>query len=396
MTDTPSPAHRLTPLAYHEQIVAHLQAQERSVWAWGTSQKVRDDHNEEMRTTMLRETYRLEPESHGEIHAACQRAMASLGIAAPVTLYQAGSAQMNASLCYIPGEIHMIFQGPILEKLSDEEQLALLGHELAHYQLWSMAGGSFHAANTILDHTLAYSEATASHVETERLYGLHTELFADRGGAIAAGTSDAVITMLLKTMTGIPKPDAAAYLRQAEELEKNRTPSQGISHPEVFLRARAIDKWWRADADTETWVKDRLFGPLSLGKLDLLRQIEMTGLTQKYFRYLLADETTQSDRTLTEVRSMFPAWQPGGDTLTETDLDALVVDDSVRDYFCALTFDLAMADADVRDTILTAGALAAAKLKGLEPYRQALKRDLKLAKPVIERILAPAGLGKAA
>ncbi len=396
MTDVTPPVPRLTPLDYHQQIVAHLQTREQKVWAWGTSQKVRDEHNEEMRTTMLRETYRLEPEAHGDIHAACQSAMASLGISAPVTLYQAGSAQMNAALCYIPGEIHMIFQGPILEKLSDAEQLALLGHELSHYHLWSMADGSYHAANNILDHTLAYSETAASHVESERLYGLHTELFADRGGAIAAGSADAVITMLLKTMTGIPKPDAAAYLRQAEELEKNPAPSQGVSHPEVFLRARAIDKWWREDVTTDAWIKDRLFGPLSLGKLDLLRQIEMTELTQKYFRFLLADETVRSERVITEIQSIFPEWQPSGNMLTEADMDALLVDDSVRDYFAALTFDLAMADADARDTILTAGAQAATRLKGLEPYKQALKRDLKLTKAAVERIAAPVSRGKAA
>ncbi len=396
MTEISLKNDRLTPLPYHQQIVAHLQTLEKKVWAWGTSQKVRDEHNTEMRTTMLRETYRLDPESHGEIHAACQRAMTSLGISAPVTLYQAGSTQMNASLCYIPGEIHMIFQGPILEKLSYDEQLALMGHELSHYHLWSMADGNYHAANNILDHTLAYSEATASHVETERLFGLHTELFADRGGAIAAGTSDAVITMLLKTMTGIPNPDAASYLRQAEELEKNPAPSQGISHPEVFLRARAIDKWWRTDADTEIWIKDRLFGPLSLAKLDLLRQIEMTDLTQKYFQFLLPDEITRSERVLTEVHSLFPEWLPGTNMLSETELAALSVDDSVRDYFSALTFDLAMADPDVRDTILTAGAIAATKLKGLEPYKLALKRDLKLTKAAVERIIAPANRVKVA
>jgi hypothetical protein len=388
MSEIPPATERLAPLPYHAELVSYLKDKEPHVWTWGTSDKVRDEQSAEMRTAMLRETYRLEPEAHADIHSACQHAMTALGIVAPVTLYQAGGSTMNAALCYIPGEVHLVFYGSILEKLSRDELIALLGHELAHYQLWSMAGGVYHAANSILDHTIAYAEATASHVETERLYALHTELFADRGAAIAAGGAAPAITLLLKTVTGIPNPDAAAYLRQAAELEKNPTPSQGISHPEIFLRAQAVDKWWRGEAGTEEWIKDRLFGPLSLGKLDVLRQLNLSAMTERYYRLLLADAALRSDAVETEIRALFPYWKADGESLTFDDLAALQIDDSVRDYFAALTFDLAMADADVREAILSVGAQAAAKMKGLDAYRQALRRDLKLTKPVIERITA--------
>jgi hypothetical protein len=385
----------LTPLAYHSKLVAWLQKNEATVWAWGTSQKTRDEQLAEMRESMLRHTYRLEADSHADVHAACRKAMTALEIDAPVTLYQAGG-NMNAALCFIPGEIHLVFQGPVIERLSSQELVALMGHELAHYKLWSLEDGAYHAASMILDHALAYSDTAASHTESDRLFSLHTELYADRGGALAAGDSAPAITLLLKTMTGIPNPDATAYLRQAAELEKNATPSQGISHPEVFLRAQAVDKWWRGEAGTEAWIAERLSGPLSFGKLDLLRQVELTELTGKYFRFLISDPAMRTSAVMTEIQHVFPDWQTEGEALTSQDMQDLTLDDSVRDYFAALTFDLAMADADVREDILSAGAQAATHCKFLDGYKNALRRDLKLTRAVIDRITAHAARGAAA
>jgi hypothetical protein len=386
---------KLTPLAYHSKLVDWLQKNEADVWAWGTSQKTRDEQLAEMRESMLRHTYRLEAEAHADVHAACRKAMRALEIDAPVTLYQAGG-DMNASLCFIPGEIHLVFQGPVIERLTSQELVALMGHELAHYKLWSLEGGSYHATSMILDHALAYPEAAASHAESERLYSLHTELFADRGGAIAAGDPAPAITLLLKTMTGIPNPDAAAYLRQAAELEKSATPSQGISHPEVYLRAQAVDKWWRGEAGTDAWIADRLSGPLSFTKLDLLRQVELTELTEKYFRFVTSNPTLRTVAVITEIKHIFPNWQEEGDVLSAQEMQNLVLDNSVREYFAALTFDLAMADSDVREDILSAGAQAAMYCKFTEGYKAALRRDLKLTRAVIDRITNLSAKGIAA
>ena len=162
-------AERLSPLKYHENLVAYLKAEERAVWEWSQSAEVRQQQADEMRDAMLRQTYRLEPEGHPDVYSACRIALEKLGIEVPITLYQAADGMMNASLCFIPGEVHLIFYGPILEKLSAEELLALMGHELAHYRLWTADDGAFYNASRILDHSLSYSDATTSHRETARL-----------------------------------------------------------------------------------------------------------------------------------------------------------------------------------------------------------------------------------
>jgi Zn-dependent protease with chaperone function len=229
----------LRPLAYHHAIVALLQEKEHTVWDWAASQRTQDEQIASVRAAMLRETYRLDPAAHQAIHDTCHQAMAALKIDAPVTLYQAADGAMNAALCYIPGEIHLVFYGAILEKLSGEEMVALMGHELAHYRLWSLEGGAFHVANRILDHALVHADAAPSHFETARLYALSTELFADRGAAVAADSAHPAISTLVKTMTGLTNVDAAAYLKQSAELDAAGGTSQGTSHPEVFLRAQA-------------------------------------------------------------------------------------------------------------------------------------------------------------
>src|SRR6478752_940652 len=104
-------APALEPLAYHRLIVDHLRANEPEIWAWGSSQRTREEQVQEMRSYLLRETYRLDAAAHPELHEDSASVLAKLGLDAPVTLYQAADGAMNASLCFVPGEIHLLFHG---------------------------------------------------------------------------------------------------------------------------------------------------------------------------------------------------------------------------------------------------------------------------------------------
>lgn len=389
MGDESQPSPALEPLAYHRLIVAHLRENEPEIWAWGSSQQVREEQVQEMRSYLLRETYRLDAEAHPEVHADCAAVLAKLEIDAPVTLYQAADGAMNAALCYVPGEIHLMFHGPVLEKLTREERIALLGHELAHYRLWSIEGGAYYTATTILDHALAYPGAAPSHVETSRLFRLHTELYADRGGAVAADAAGPAISTLVKTMTGLAAVDPQAYLRQAAEAESDARASQGETHPEIFLRAQALDRWWRGDADLEAWIEKRIRGPLSLEALDLPRQDEATAITRGFLTRLAAHPAADAEATGNLLRRYFPDWQAGEEAVSDAALAPERLDGSFRDYLVSLSLDVAMADPDSRDAMLTAGAGLAGLYDGAEPFKAALKRDLKFTKAAIDRVFAP-------
>src|SRR5687768_7102139 len=166
--------------------------------------EVREQHARDIRDRLLRETYRLDPDAHPAAHRALELARERLGIAVPATLYQAGGGDgMNAMLCHLPDHAHVVLQGPVLERLDETELLAVLGHELAHHRLWTEAGGEHLVADRILQHTLADPAVAASHSETARLHALYTEVYADRGAAVAAQAVAPAITTLVKVHTGI-------------------------------------------------------------------------------------------------------------------------------------------------------------------------------------------------
>jgi len=377
----------LRPLPYHLRLVEHLKQAEPEVWGWASSFAVQEQHVQDMRANLLRETYRLTVESHPAAYAALAVAMAKLEIDAPATLYQVGAEAMNAALVYLPGEVHVLFYGPVLERLNEGELTALLGHELSHYRLWSMDGGDYHTASRVLDHTLADPGASASHINTARLYGLYTEVYADRGAAFVSGAPEASISTLVKVQTGIQTVDAAAYLAQAEELEQgDQQLSQAHSHPETYLRAQAVDKWARTDQGLDDWLRRRLQGPLSMAKLDLLDQARLQGLTRRFVARFIEQEPMRSELVMIQVKRYFPDWSEGE---PKADLEAITTetaDDSVRDYLGFVMLDLALADPDLREHALMEAARAARALGRADAFLEALKKEGGLPKREIDSL----------
>ena len=49
---------------------------------------------------------------------------------------------------------------------------------------------------------------------------------------------------LIETGTGLSEVSAESYLRQADEIStKSRIPADDLSHPEPYIRARALRLW---------------------------------------------------------------------------------------------------------------------------------------------------------
>ncbi len=386
----PESQRELVPLKYHRDLVEYLEHDEPHVWNWASSDDVRLQQSEEMREAMLRQTYRLERESHPAVFAACAQAMEKLEIEAPVTLYQAADGTMNAALYYIPGEVHLVFSGPTFERLNEAELLALMGHELAHYKLWSADGGAYYNSSRILDLALSFNDAKPSHRESARLMSLNTELYADRGAALAVGDLAPAVSMLVKVMTGLNSVDPAAYLRQANELEATNLKSTGHSHPESFLRARALELWWHGSEKIDDWIDRRLFGPISIEALDLLRQRELTRLTRGFLARFVRQDGDVDDAVLTQVRRYFPGFVTGEEQLNLDRLAPDKIDDATRDYLIALMFDCAMADPDLSDEVMTLAAKAAQSIGASDQLKAALKRDLRWTKKATDSLFARA------
>ncbi|GAA5161777.1 M48 family metalloprotease [Viridibacterium curvum] len=376
----------LMPLEYHTTIVAYLQCREPEVWEWGRKRTNHAEQLEELRAALLRETYRIDADAHPTVHATLSQAMDRLGISAPATLYQASAVDMNAMLVYVPGEVHIILHGPILERLAEDELLAVFGHELSHYLLWSRDEGKFLVADRILNDVQASFAVQASHLETYRRYVLHTELFADRGSAIAAGSVGPAISALVKVQTGISKVDPAAYLRQAIEIESSDAKASAAqSHPETFIRARALALWWDETPDLETWLATRLHGPLAMEQLDLPDQAKLQALTRGFLAYYLTGTSLGSDAVLAQIRALFPDWSDSESAVGPEHFVADKVDDSVRGYLNALMMDLALADPDQQDAALQRAGQVAQALDSFEALLLNLRRDAGFGKREIDR-----------
>jgi hypothetical protein len=384
------PQRMLEPLAYQHDVIAYLQSEERHAWEWSASGAVTQEV-EQIRDAMLRDTYRLGEAGHPQIFEACRTAMTRLGIEAPFTLYQANDGSMNASLINVPDEIHLVFYGPILEKLDQNELLALMGHELSHYLLWSMGEREHYRASRVFDHALSYPDTKSSHRETARLLSLYTELFADRGAAVAAGDPGPAIAVLVKVMTGLTHVDPEAYLQQAREVETKGGKSQAVSHPEIYLRARALQLWWESKPEFATWLGQHLHGPLSIEALDLMGQGKLTRMTRAFLARFMADVEDSSDEITTQLRAVFPDFGRQEEPLLDlAEIGAERIDDATRDYFVALMFDVAMADRDATDAVMLVAAKTAAEIGATDRLTGALRRDLKWTKARTDKLVAQA------
>lgn len=267
----------LAPTAYLQDLRDVLRSTEPELWSFFASSASRADLADEARRELLRSAYRLERSAHGELVGAAEAAAARLGVTDPVTLYQAqdGSSEgANALVVSLPGEAHVVFSGRLLELVDGPDLVAVLGHELAHHVLWSMDAGDFWVLDRLVHGAASDMAAHPSHHETARLVRLHTELIADRGGLIAAdGDVETAVSALVKISTGFRSVSGASYLAQAAEIVNGGTEaSAGISHPEVFLRVWALDRWARGGAGTDAEVAAQITGPIDLDRLDLLAQ----------------------------------------------------------------------------------------------------------------------------
>ena len=126
------------------------------------------------------------------------------------------------------------------------------------------------------------------------------------------------------------------------------------------------------------------------------RQYEATAITRGFLTRL-ATHPAADDAAKTLLGRYFPDWEPGEEAVSDTLISADRLDGSFRDFLVSLSLDVAMADPDPegRNTMLTVGAEIASLYDGVDAFKAALKRDLKLTRPAIDRIFAKLKKAKA-
>ena len=365
----------LLPLGYHRAVLAHVRRMDQRAWADLHDAEARDDGLSEV---LLRNTYRLEADSHAELHAAGRRAAEALGLQVEIEFFQGqGVGQPNASLLHQGDRAVILFEGPLLERLDPDELAAVCGHELAHRVLWTLEDGAYLAADRLLDAAAGDARTPGQYLETHRRWVMACELFADRGALVACGDLGTAVRALLKVQTGLGSVDPAAYLRQAGELDLS-AGSRGTSHPEGVARAWALQNWI-AEEDVEVL----LTGPLDVDAPDLLDAGLLRELSMDFAAHIAQAEGLRTDTVATYAAGFSdppgPLGVPGGavprfdEPLAIRPVDGAPIPRpraltaATRQYLCYLLLDLATADPELGDDGLIA-SMALARHAGLSEY----------------------------
>jgi len=389
-----NPPDALQPLRYHLQIRDYLKTQEQELWTWFSSAQAQADYTEALRLDLLKSTYRLDGENHADLYRGAAEAQAALGLEIPLTIYQAQqSRDLNAALYYVPGEGHLVLSGPLLPLLTPEEMKGLIGHELAHYLLWQQQHGEFLIVDRLLQAVACDPRAEPGHLQSARWFRLYTEIFADRGSYLVTRNVESVVSGLVKTLTGLQQVSAANYLKQAEEIfrtSKSKIKTAEFSHPEAFIRARALAAWASGAVDAPVQISDMIEGAASLDELDLVSQVRFSGLTRALLEQFLRPKWFQTTAVLGHAKLFFDDFAPAR-FADESFINDLKVDDpKLRDYLCFLLLDFVVADPELEQMPLAAALRLAQQLEVDKEFQKIVSKELKIRAKDIEKLKAEA------
>ena len=386
----PAGALRLEPLPYQTSIRDYLKANEPEVWEWYASQKTREDQAEDVRFDLLKSTYRIDRDTQQALYATAEHVASALSLDVPITIYQAQNPLgLNASLAYLPGEAHIVLHGDVAAKLTEPELQALLGHELSHLLLWQSWEGELLIADQILAAMTHDARADTPHFESARLFGLYGEIFCDRGSLFVVGDPLTVVSMLVKVQTGLADVNAESYLRQAEEIfSKGAATTTGVTHPEAFIRARALKLWHEEVADATEKIEAMIAGPLSLPEVDLLGQQQIAALTRRMIDVLVTPTWFQSDPVRAHARLFFDDYAAPDPAHQDAALAADIKTDNkpLQDYYGYVLLDFVAADRDLEELPLAAALELTETLGIKDGFAELARKELRLGKKQLQKI----------
>lgn len=381
---------KLEALPYQQQLARFLQESEPAMWTWFSGEKAANKIQDATRLELLKTTVRLDSATYNTLYAVGTKVLERLELTLPLTFYQAtnDTGQANAMLWYLPGEAHIVFFGNVLQRLNEAELTVLIGHELSHYKLWQEDDQRFFTTGQLLAINAQHPEATPSHLLDVQRFQLYTEVYADRGGLIASGDLNTAITCLVKMQTDLTEVNPQAYIEQAEEIFCLATAgTEGLSHPEIFIRVRALAHWANLRDDVDSELQKMIAGPIALTQLDSLAQQEMTQLTLTFLDWLLQPQWIQSQVMLAHAR----LFEPDHILATQPDITAIKQNvaatiPQLTDYWCYLILDFAASDAEIKDESMARGLKIAMELNIVERLQALAKTELKYTQTKLKQL----------
>jgi hypothetical protein len=373
----------LQALPYHLKVRDHF-AQQTKTWNFFAAVKTKEEQLAQYKTELLKNTYKFDVKADAAIYEKVEKAKAKLGLEQlPVTVYQAQyTDEMNASIVFLNNEAHIVFSGRITQLLDENELLAILAHELTHIKLYSTLQGELETAERIIMAIAGNYHSEPAYYETARLYRLYTEIFCDRGAYTVVEDTGPVITSLVKVATGLDKVSAESYARQAEEIFSTASGVKAatVSHPENFIRARAIQLWHEKKEAAEEEIIKMIEGSADLDQLDVFKQRELLLFTKKFMQLLLKPNWFRST-LVTGLAQQYFADFSYDDTVVmdEQFIEAISTShNSIKDYLGYIMLDFSLVDGALEQTPFGWAFQFAETLQLKEVFDAIVKKELQL------------------
>jgi hypothetical protein len=185
----------------------------------------------------------------------------------------------------------------------------------------------------------------------------------------------------VKISTGLTSVNADSYIKQAEEIfsADADTKASGVSHPENFIRARAIWLWHSKGNEAEPIIKQMIEGNVNLDELDIFRQHQIASITEELIQLLLQPKWMQTSQTIALGKQYFGELQLN----KESDKSGLAtqvenVHNNLRDYLAYILYDFSTADKALEDLPLGYCFFLADEFKLDKAFANAVKKERKL------------------
>jgi hypothetical protein len=195
--------------------------------------------------------------------------------------------------------------------------------------------------------------------------------------------------MLVKVSTELEEVSAESYVRQAEEIfSRQVTKAADLTHPEAFIRARAVKLFSDGDSEADEKIQEMIEGRPALHDLDLLGQKTVADLTRQLLDVFLAPAWMQTDTVMAHARMFFdeytvPEDPPADDVLAE----GIRTDDQpMSDYYCYVLLDFVTADRDLEELPLASALTLTERLGLKDRFAEIARRELRLRKKQLEKI----------
>jgi hypothetical protein len=377
-------------LPYHQKVLDYFKRQPKT-WDFFAAGKTREEQLTQYKTELLKNTYKFDPATDIALFEKVQKAKEKLDLGQlKVYVYQAQySDDLNASIIFLDNEAHIVFSGQITRILDEEELLAVIAHELSHIKLHTILNGDVEVANRIITAIANNYNNEPAFIETARLFRLYTEIFCDRGAYQVLENTAPVITSLVKAATGLQQVSAESYIKQAEEIfsvEKD-TKAGTISHPENFIRARAIKLWHEKKEGAEEEIIRMIEGITNIDALDIFKQKELSALTRHFLQLYLKPNWYRSILVSSQTKQYFPDFVWNENVLLDEIFRGKIekADASVKNYLSYVLLDFALVDNGLEAIPFGWAFQFAEDVNLKETFDYVVKKELKLSEKKLQQ-----------